>query len=320
MTGFVTAGAKALAMLCLTIVLALPAQAQTVLVLNSNDDSLSVLSLSERREIERRRIGRGPHHLTRHPGTGEVIVGNTTGNELVFLDGATGKELRRMANIPDPYQIGFSPDGKWMVLTCNRLHWVDIYDAATLQRVARVPARSIPSHIAFDRASSQTFITLQDTNLVMAVDLASHTVLWQTRVGAAPAGIVMTPDDRHLLVGNMGGETVSVIDWRTGRVTQEIRTGKGAHNLFLTPEGDEVLVTNRVAGTITRLDWRTLQVIGDIRASGWPDDVEFSPDRTQLWVTSRVAKRVQVIDRHSQAVVGEISVGRSPHGIYIHQP
>ncbi len=37
-----------------------------------------------------------------------------------------------------------------------------------------------------------------------------------------------------------------------------------------------------------------------------------------MWVTSRFAKQVRVVDLTQRQVVRTISVGRSPHGIYLH--
>jgi DNA-binding beta-propeller fold protein YncE len=50
-----------------------------------------------------------------------LIVASAASNELVFLDPATGGEIRRLPNISDPYQIGFSPDKKWFLSASNRL-------------------------------------------------------------------------------------------------------------------------------------------------------------------------------------------------------
>ncbi len=41
-------------------------------------------------------------------------------------------------------------------------------------------------------------------------------------VGKPLAGIAMTPDDKHLLVGIMGSNYVEVIDWRTRKFVKKI--------------------------------------------------------------------------------------------------
>jgi YVTN family beta-propeller protein len=46
--------------------------------------------------------------------------------------------------------------------------------------------------------------------------------------------------------------------------------------------------------------------------------MEITADGKQLWVTSRFAGKVSVVDMDSRKVVQSIKVGRSPHGIYLH--
>lgn len=44
-----------------------------------------------------------------------LVIGDTTANEMLFLDPANGTVERRIT-ITDPYQFGYSPDGKWLVV------------------------------------------------------------------------------------------------------------------------------------------------------------------------------------------------------------
>ena len=49
------------------------------------------------------------------------------------LDAKTGEKRRVVRDIIDPYQLGFSPDGKWFVTVAYRLDHVDIYPCRRLQ-------------------------------------------------------------------------------------------------------------------------------------------------------------------------------------------
>src|SRR5262249_51966071 len=87
-----------------------PANAQRVVVLNSDEASLSVVDRQTMKEVDRRPTGREPHHLILTPDGKELVIGSTSTNELTFLDPVTGELRRRLRNILDPYQLGFSPD------------------------------------------------------------------------------------------------------------------------------------------------------------------------------------------------------------------
>jgi YVTN family beta-propeller protein len=290
--------------------------ASTAVVLNSDDDTLSVVSSDGYHEVSRVHIGRGPHHLIASLDGRTLIVAMSGSNELVLIDRTTGVESQRI-EASDPYQIGFSPDGKWFIAASIRLDRIDIYDAKTFQLVHRLPAATMPSHIAFARDSSVVFVTLQGTGRLTAIDLASGRDLWTVPVGPSPAGVITRPSGT-LLVGIMGSDHIDEIDPRDGSVIRKVQTGNGAHNFLASPDGKTLYVTNRVAGTISVLDANTLEVTSTLTAPGGPDDMALSPDGRELWVTGRWHAAIDVIELASGALKATIPVGRSPHGIFVY--
>jgi YVTN family beta-propeller protein len=292
------------------------ASAKTAIVLNSDDDSLSVIDGDTYKETSRVHIGRAPHHLMLTPDQRYLIIAMSEGNELVFIDRATGAIAKRV-EVSDPYQIGFSPDGKWFVSNSLRLDRIDIFDAATFELKHRLPAPTMPSHIAFSPDSKAVFVSLQGTDKVIAVDLASGNTDWTVPVGRQPAGM-WTDKAGNILVGVMGSDYIAELDPKTGATLRRIVTGRGAHNFQASPDGKSLYVTNRVAGTVSVLDADTLAITGSIQAPGGPDDMMFSPDGSQIWVTGRWRASVDVIEAASGALKATIPVGRSPHGIFLY--
>lgn len=294
---------------------------KTAIVLNSGEASVSLIDMSSRQVYKTFSIGKEPHHLMITPDQKSVLVANAAGDDVVFLDPMTGAIQRRLPNIIDPYHIGYSPDKKWFVAAGNRLDRVDIYkaDGQELNLTKIVKASKTPSHIAFTSNSKITFVTLQDYNELIAIDLASQEIIWRMAIGKMPAGVWMTPEDKYLLIGLTGSDNVQVIDWRNQKIIKEIKTGKGAHNFR--PLGDKrhVFLTNRVDSTISIIDMIKLEKIGDITGlpSG-PDCMDVTADGKELWVTFRFAKKVGIIDIASRKLISTIPVGRSPHGIFFH--
>lgn len=294
------------------------AQADVVVVLNSRDATVSLLDQATYKEISNFPIGKEPHHLMATPDNKSLIVANAIGDELVFLDPKTGQIQRRIKGIADPYQIGFSPDQKWFVSNSLRLDRVDFYkfDGSNFTLASRLPLAKLPSHMAFDAASTTVFITRQGSDQVSAIDLATQKIKWTIPVGKLPAGISMTPDDKHLLVGIMGSDYVEVIDWHTQKTVKRIKAGAGTHNFRSMGDKRHVFVSNRVSNTINIIDQVTLENVGTIPVPGGPDCMELSADGKTLWATLRWIKKVAVIDVASKKVIKLIPVGRSPHGVY----
>jgi DNA-binding beta-propeller fold protein YncE len=290
-----------------------------VIVLDSGEAKLTLIDEAAHKVVGTQPTGKEPHHLMITPDGNSLIVADSVSNDLIFLDPHSGKVQKRLEDIEDPYQLGFSPDHKWFVTAGLRLDRIDIYkyDGHDLTLAKRVPLAKTPSHMTFSSDAKTVFITLQDSGELAAIDLATQTVKWKMPVGNTPAGLWMTPGDKELLVGMTGEDDVAVVDWHKQQVIKRIQTGKGAHNFRNLDDGKHVALTNRVASTISIIDYTTLQKTADITGLlPGPDDMELSADRKTLWVTFRFARHVGVIDLNTYKLVDTIAVGRSPHGIY----
>ena len=281
-------------------------------VINSGGASISVIDMATHKELRRIPALREPHHWALTPDGKSLLVGDTVGNELLFLDPATGAVQRRMPCV-DPYQLWFSPDGRFLVVNGLARNQIDVYDGTSLQLLKRFPIASMPSHLAYAPDSGTVYVSLQETDRLVAIDLKKLSILWNQPVGKTPAGVLWLHG--KLLVADMGADYLAEVDPADGRVLRRIVTGKGAHNLFLSPDGKILWVNNRVAGTTESLDATTLTPIRSYRIPGGPDDMAFAPDG-RIWITRRWAEKVAVLDP-ATGDYQTIDVGRSPHGIFL---
>jgi YVTN family beta-propeller protein len=299
---------------------ALAAEPAPLFVLNSLDATVSVIDPVSWTEKQRVPTGKEPHHIYMTPDEKSVIVANSAGDSLTFLNPKTAEVQRVVYGIIDPYQLQFSRDMKWFVTAANRLNHVDIYrwDGKELKLAKRIATGKTPSHIWIDATSTVAYATMQDSDELIAIDLATQTVRWRTATGPMPADIFGVHGDRTLLVGLTGSDGVQVFDVAgpQPRAVGKIPTGKGAHAFRVAGDGLSVFVSNRVANTISRIDLKTLQVIESYAVPGGPDCMDLSADGKSLYVTSRWAKKLSVIDLASGKVVRQVNVGRSPHGVW----
>jgi YVTN family beta-propeller protein len=291
-----------------------------VFVLNSLEDSVSVINPATWTETKRIATGKQPHHLYLTPDEKSVIVANALSDSLTFIDPKTAEVQRTVRGIIDPYQLRFSPDMKWFVTAANRLNHIDIYkwDGKDIALARRVATGKTPSHLWIDSKSTTIYSTMQDSDELIAIDLASQSVKWRTKTGSIPADVYGTADDKFLLVGLTGGDAVEVYDVSGAQPqrTKVIKTGAGAHAFRAFGDKRHVLVSNRVANTISRIDLQTLEVVDHYPAPGGPDCIDVSRDGKQILVTSRWARKLTVIDVASRKVVRQVNVGKSPHGVW----
>ena len=298
--------------------------ANPIFVLNSLDASVSVIDPVSYTELRRINTGKEPHHLYLTPDEKSLLVANALSNSLTFIDPVTAQVQRTLTGISDPYQLRFSPDMKWFVTAANRLDHVDLYrwqpqnEAQPLLLVKRVLAPKTPSHLNIDSKSSVVYVSLQDSNELLAIDLATQTPRWKIKTGQMPADVYLSPDDRRLFVGLTGDRVVEVYDvsGATPTLITRLPTGEGAHAFRAAGDGRHLFVSNRVANTVSKIDIVTLKVVAELPGPSGPDCMEVLADGRTLLISSRWARKMTVVDIASRRVLRQVNVGRSPHGIW----
>jgi len=291
-----------------------------IFVLNSQDASVSVIDPVTWKETKRFHTGKEPHHLYLTPDEKSLIIANALGDSLLFVDPKTAAVQRTVRGILDPYQLRFSPDMKWLVTVGNRLNHVDLYrwNGTDLTLSKRIPTAKTPSHVWIDSKSTIAYVSMQESDELVAIDLATETIKWRVKTGSLPADVFGTPDDKLLLVGMTGGNGVEVYDVSAAspKLVKTIPTGAAAHAFRSMGDKRHVLVSNRVANTISKIDFQTLAVVDQFPAPGGPDCMDLSADGRYIYAASRWIKKLTVIDTQTRTVVRQVAVGKSPHGVW----
>jgi YVTN family beta-propeller protein len=303
------------ALFALPLAAALPASAETpplAMVMNSGEASVSVINMDTHQVVATVPTLREPSHWALSPDRTKLYIADSSGNALFIMDPQTGAGLGHKI-IPDPYQLGYTPDEKYLMVNALRLNQVDVYDAATLAPVHRFKPGKMPSHLDFSPDSAWSFNSMQGSDTLVSFDLTSMTTRWTMQVGPTPAGVLWL--NGAVICCIMGSDHIAVVDPVSGAVRRRVQTGTGPHNIFLSPDRSTLYVSNRVGGTLAVLDPTSLALMRSFPLPGGPDDMGIAPDG-KLWIALRFREKVAVMD----PVTGDyetIDVGRSPHGIFL---
>ena len=243
-----------------------------IFVLNSLDGNVSVIDPVTWTETKRIPTGKEPHHLYLTPDEKSVIVANALSDSLTFIDPRTAEVQRVVSGILDPYQLRFSPDMKWFVTVANRLNHIDIYkwDGQTPTLVKRISSSKTPSHLWIDSKSTTVWATMQDSNELVAVDLATQAIKWRVKTGTMPADVFGTPDDKHLLIGLTGGDGVEVYDVSNGPAQKIKKSPQARARMHSVP-----LVTNNTCWSAT--EWPTPSAKLITKTSPWWTNTPVQP-------------------------------------------
>lgn len=286
-----------------------------VYVPNSLSNTVDVIDPKTFRVIDHFAVGALPQHVTPSYDLKTLYVDNDEGNTLTPIDAATGRPGTPIS-VADPYNLYFTPGGKYAVVVAERLHRLDFRDPKTWKVVGSVhiPYAGV-DHADFSVDDTTMIASCEFSGWIVRVDLERRKLTGALHVGGQPIDVKLAPDGKTFYVANQSRNGVSVINAKSFKETSFIPTGAGAHGLFASRDGQSLYVSNRSAGTITVLDFKSGKFQATWHVGGSPDMGGVSTDGTQLWVSSRYHGEVLVIDTTVGRVIATIHVGNGPHGL-----
>ena len=120
-----------------------------VYVPNSRSATVSVIDPATYRQLRTLRVGRVPQHVVPSYDLTRLWILNNASNSLTPIDPTTG-EAGRPVHVDDPYNMYYTPDGRYAVVIAERRERLDFRDPKTLQlvRAERVQCPGL-DHIDF---------------------------------------------------------------------------------------------------------------------------------------------------------------------------
>ncbi len=253
----------------------------------------------------------------------ELYATSDLGNRLLQIDPATGR-CGRTIPVKDPYNMYFTPDGRFAVSVAERYRELVWYNPKTwkVSRTTFAPTCAGIDHADFSGNGRIAVFTCEFSGRIIVVDVKSHRVLRSVdmpvrNTAMGPQDIKLAPDGQKYYVADSDSNGVWMLNGAATKVLRHIATGRGAHGLYLSRDSTELFVSNRLEGTVSVLDAYTgaVKTKWRIPGGGSPDMGNVSADGTQLWLSGRYNKVVYVIDTRSGRLLARIPVGNGPHGL-----
>jgi DNA-binding beta-propeller fold protein YncE len=290
---------------------------------NSESGTVDVIDQRTYRPVGHFRVGALPQHVVPSYDLRTLWVNNNDGYSLTPIDPATGKPGTAVP-VADPYNLYFTPDGKYAIVMAEKLREIIFSDPRTMRprHVLRVPGCAGVNHADFSADGRYFIATCEFAGRLVKVDVARQQVIGTLplRHGAMPQDIKVAPDAAVWYVADMAAGGVWLVDGDSFRTVGFIRTGKGAHGLFVRRDARVLYVTNRSEGSISLISFATRTVTGTWRlpGGGSPDMGGFNAVGTVLWLSGRYDNVVYAIDAANGHLLRKIPVGRGPHGLCVY--
>lgn len=292
-----------------------------VYVPNSASNTVDVINQRTFKIVAHYPVGLLPQHVTPSYDLKTLWVDNDVGNSLTPVSPITGRPKGAPVPVSDPYNLYFTPSGRFAIVVAEREHRLDFRYAHTmkLHRALVVPCLGV-DHMDFSADGTFLLASCEFSAQMIKVDIRREKVvgvLHLPRANAMPQDVKLSPDGKIFYVADMASNGVWEID-RTGRhVLGFIHTGAGAHGLYPSRNARLLYITNRTEGTISVLDFATRKLVTKWDVGGSPDMGGVSADGSVLWLSSRYNAQVLAISTRNGRVLARIDVGYGPHGVCV---
>jgi YVTN family beta-propeller protein len=307
-----------------------------VYVPDSKSDSVTVIDPRTYRVVRTFATGKLPQHVVPAWDLRTLWVANNLGNTLTPIDPVTGNDGAPVP-VADPYNLYFTPDGRFAVVVAERLRRLDFRDAHSMALVESLPiaCRGV-DHLEFTADGRWALATCEFSGQLAKLDVARRKIVGYLMLdpggldsAAMPQDIRSAPDGAVFYVADMKAGGVYLVDPVAFRRVGFLRTGKGTHGIYPSRDGRLLYVSNRGwstigggrrgPGSVSVIDPATRAIVATwtLPGGGSPDMGNVSADGSELWLSGRYDSEVYVFDTRTGALTHRIPVGREPHGLTV---
>jgi protein NirF len=252
---------------------------------------------------------------------------------LSKLDLLCGKLEKRIIQAGNSIGGAISQDGKLVAVSNYQPGGVRVFDAATLEPVADLPAEFADGQsskvVGLVDAPGQRFVyTLYDAGQIRIADLrnpARPQVRVFPDIGRQPYDALVTPGGRYYIAGLFGEDGLARLDlWHPEkgvvRILDHYGRGREKRPVYKMPHLEGWALAGREAflpavgqHEVLVLDTATWKETGRIAVHGQPVFVEARPDGRQVWVNFAHPDNdtVQVIDTETREIIHTLKPGKA---------
>ena len=262
-----------------------------VYVPNRGENTVSVIDPATLKVVDKFKVGINPQHVVPSWDMKTLWVANNaegrTDGSLTPVDPKTGKAGRSVP-VDDPYNMYWSPDGKYAIVVAEAYKRLDYRDAKTmkLEYSIATPKCAGINHADFSIDGKYALFTCEFNGSITKIDLVNRKVVNTislsqyfnrpdvlatiatpgkkpryipdpTTAGGEicttrgmPQDVRASPDGKTYYVADMMADGVHVVDGDSFKQIGFVATGVGAHGLYPSRDGKLLYVANRGSNEI----------------------------------------------------------------------
>ena len=171
-----------------------------------------------------------------------------------------------------------------------------------------------------DPAAPKIAVVLNSADAsVSLIDMPTRQVIKTLPVGKEPHHLMMTPDQKTLLIANAAGDDIVLMNPVSGEITGRIpniidpyQVGYSPNHKWFVVNGNRL---NRV--DIYFADSANLKLAKSIKLGKTPSHIAFTSDSKIAFITLQDSSELAAIDLESQTILWKMPTGNVPAGIWL---
>ncbi len=238
------------------------------------------------RTLKRLPFGKGPSFSVELSPDHRFAITHAAGsNEVVVIDAASYRIVRRIATGQFPCDLTLSTDGRLAYEPDRDQDTLSVIDwqAGTTLHTIPLANGSKPHMLTLSPDGRRLWVQEREAFKLSVFDTQTLERVAYLPVGTRPATNEFTPSGRYTLVTHLGDSVVKVFEVDTFREVKTLQVGKSPVNSVFRPDGRYAYVTNRQSGTVSVIDAERWEVVKTLTVGGHPFGIYlFDPTQGQM--------------------------------------
>jgi YVTN family beta-propeller protein len=263
-----------------------------------------------------------------------IVQTNAAGDDSHVIDPATNQVVGVIRDVEIPHGVVGAPDGRYLYITNEKRHTLDVIDARTLRVYRRIPLSGKPNNVSVSSDGAKVYVGIMEMpGAVDVIDAARFVRAKTIPVNGAIHNIYVTPDGRHAVAGSIHTSTINVIDTATDELAWTLELSAGIRPMAFDTHGDGstrhiyvqlsffhgfAVVDFESRREIARFEHPAVEGVHphhDGLQMAPAHGLAVSPDGRTVWSTSKVYGYAYIHSIPDFKEVGRVFVGQHPEWI-----
>jgi YVTN family beta-propeller protein len=263
-----------------------------------------------------------------------IIQTNAAGDNAHVIDPATNKVVGIIKDVEIVHGVTSAPDGRWIYLSNESLHTLDVVDPKTLAVSKRVHLSGRPNNVAVTTDGRKVYVGIaQAPGALDVIETTTFKNVKSVPVTGSIHNVYVTPDGKFAVAGSIPQSTISIVDTATDTMVRTIKMSSGIRPMTFdkNPDGSTKHIYVQLSNFhgLAVVDFATGKELRRIEHPPIPGEhahtdglqgapahgLGVTPDQKTLWSTSKVYSHAYVFSLPDLKPLGTVFVGQHPEWV-----